>query len=775
MQQPVYYQQSPVTPTAPGQYYYDEAPAVYDKSSRNLIVPLSEATLSEDDTEEPTELHTIRIDNLKPGTEVEQVLKLIDYGPLEGWSMKETYALVTFGDSSVANACLHDLQNRIAELRTTLASDIEVQPAPTDHDAATRVIHIAGLPKDMTQSLIVKSLNEFGEIETIKFQNTKNSALVYFTTIESAIECMKALAAEHENATTLFSESTVSYARDVNSRSVSASGVNSVYELNNDSLLDPYSTPSTSVSSPQYGSAKLSSRLPSIPGPRHPAALHHQIVPPASYYAVAQSVTPILPPQSSSDYAPSFIQTPMSSLTHLPSFSSSPRYSPHPSTSSSVFETAYTNVGNRTIYLGNLDVTTTEEDICNMVRGGMLESVKLLRDKRVCFVTFIRPEDAAGFMSRATKSGVYVHSRLLKVGWGRNSSPLSPSIQEAVDDGASRNLYIGISKEEDDEAKASHSKRAVVPAEETLRRDFSFYGTVEQVNYFDDGRCAFVNFADIASCLKAISDFTGPRSSEIHAAFHDRYVPFTIAYGKDRCGLPPKKKKKKKKKKQASQKSQSRRNVSYEDEVASLDETFHQALDFMQIRSQMLDEKLHKNPFPKPLSSSDEESQSEADPQPPVMPVRRALSSSSSSCGTAIHRLHQPSVRASRRSTGVDPLVKFPSPYYNSPTIGYYGAPEVVDYPPQYPSPLPVAQPMPYQAPPAQPVYYQNYSSTQLVNQNRYYQAMPTAVPMVPVYYQTAPVAAVPAVPVPEEQWSDVDSSDDQEFDDAREDEEGLV
>jgi len=42
---------------------------------------------------------------------------------------------------------------------------------------------------------------------------------------------------------------------------------------------------------------------------------------------------------------------------------------------------------NRTIYLGNIHPETTAEDLCNAIRGGVLQSIRYMQDKHiaVCF------------------------------------------------------------------------------------------------------------------------------------------------------------------------------------------------------------------------------------------------------------------------------------------------------------------------------------------------------------------------------------------------------
>lgn len=173
------------------------------------------------------------------------------------------------------------------------------------------------------------------------------------------------------------------------------------------------------------------------------------------------------------------------------------------------------NLGNRTIYLGNIHPETTIEEICNVVRGGLLHHIRYIPDKHICFVTFIDPTSAASFYALSNLQGLMIHNRRLKIGWGKHSGPLPPAIALAVSGGASRNVYIGNL----DEAWT----------EERLRQDFSEYGEIELVNTLREKSCAFVNFTNIANAIKAIE---GMRNRE-------DYRRFKINFGKDRCGNPP--------------------------------------------------------------------------------------------------------------------------------------------------------------------------------------------------------------------------------------------
>ncbi|KAL5598884.1 uncharacterized protein BROUX77_005917 [Berkeleyomyces rouxiae] len=173
------------------------------------------------------------------------------------------------------------------------------------------------------------------------------------------------------------------------------------------------------------------------------------------------------------------------------------------------------NLGNRTIYLGNIHPETTLEEICNVIRGGLLHHVRYIPDKHICFVTFIDPTAAASFYALSNLQGLMIHNRRLKIGWGKHSGALPPAIALAVSGGASRNVYIGNLDE--------------TWTEERLRSDFTEYGEIELVNALREKSCAFVNFTNIANAIKAIEAI---RSK-------DEYKKFKVNFGKDRCGNAP--------------------------------------------------------------------------------------------------------------------------------------------------------------------------------------------------------------------------------------------
>ncbi|EGV61987.1 hypothetical protein CANTEDRAFT_125404 [Yamadazyma tenuis ATCC 10573] len=175
------------------------------------------------------------------------------------------------------------------------------------------------------------------------------------------------------------------------------------------------------------------------------------------------------------------------------------------------------NLGNRTVYLGNLHQESSIEEVCNVVRGGLLQSIRYLKERHVCFITFIDPIAAAQFFAMCQLHGLTIHNRRIKVGWGKHSGPLSNALSLAVSNGASRNIYVG-------NIIDFHYYN-----QEKLRTDFSKFGDIEQINYLEEKNCAFINFVNISNAIKAID---GIKS-------FDDYKSLKINFGKDRCGNLP--------------------------------------------------------------------------------------------------------------------------------------------------------------------------------------------------------------------------------------------
>ncbi|EEB08349.2 RNA-binding protein [Schizosaccharomyces japonicus yFS275] len=168
--------------------------------------------------------------------------------------------------------------------------------------------------------------------------------------------------------------------------------------------------------------------------------------------------------------------------------------------------------GNRTAFLGNLHESTETYEICNAIHYGPLHDVHYIPEKHICFITFISPEVARSFVEEYTKGRLYIHGRLVKVGWGKESRPFPAVLQTAVSNGASRTVYVGHVGKEDELEK--------------LLNEFSKYGEVEHFNYISKKKCVFISFTSLPNAIKAVS---GVRQNKA-------FRKFRIHYGVDRCG-----------------------------------------------------------------------------------------------------------------------------------------------------------------------------------------------------------------------------------------------
>ncbi|KAG5457775.1 MAG: hypothetical protein BJ554DRAFT_2132, partial [Olpidium bornovanus] len=170
--------------------------------------------------------------------------------------------------------------------------------------------------------------------------------------------------------------------------------------------------------------------------------------------------------------------------------------------------------GNRSVYLGGIHPDATCEDICNAIRGGILNQIRYLSDKHIAFVTFVDPSAAVGFYNTCAFQGLVVKSRRVRVGWGK-PAVVPRDVLAAVQVGASRNVYLGGIEDNVNE--------------DQLRADFSAFGEIELVNILREKSCGFVNFTTVSAAMKAVE---GMRASP-------GYAGVKINFGKDRCGNPP--------------------------------------------------------------------------------------------------------------------------------------------------------------------------------------------------------------------------------------------
>ncbi|PWZ00017.1 hypothetical protein BCV70DRAFT_217054 [Testicularia cyperi] len=415
---------------------------------------------------------TVYVGNLPADASVDEMLNLVKFGPIENVRIlpEKNCAFISFLDGPTAtafhaDACVKKVSLHNQELKIGWGKPSPCPPAiamAVQQNQASRNVYLGQLDDDASEQSLRDDLSRFGPIDQVKIVRDKNIGFVHFLSIQTAIKVVATLPTEPA-----WAGKRINYGKD---------------------------------------------RCAYVPKSQQQNQAHNN-----------QAAAMGLAAAASLGYPTAFTGAngfgPNAASAALDENSRSP--------ASSVFgpaaammgtnATALQQLGNRTIYLGNIHPDTTTEEICNHIRGGILQNIRYIPEKHIAFVTFVDANTALAFYHLATYSGVMIHNRRLKIGWGKHSGPLSPAIQLAVQAGGSRNVYIGNIDDPD------------MLNEEKIRNDFSQYGEIEMVNSLREKNCAFANFTNIQSAIKCIE---GMKS-------HPDYQSVKISYGKDRCGNPP--------------------------------------------------------------------------------------------------------------------------------------------------------------------------------------------------------------------------------------------
>ncbi|KAJ3112196.1 hypothetical protein HK100_002425 [Physocladia obscura] len=169
----------------------------------------------------------------------------------------------------------------------------------------------------------------------------------------------------------------------------------------------------------------------------------------------------------------------------------------------------------RVLYLGGLHPDATAKDICDVVRGGLIQRVHVLTEKNTAFVTFLDGIAATNLFVRGNNEGVVIKGKRVKVGWGKPAPIISGAMFSALQNGATRNVYVG--------------PLSPYLTEDQLNKDFSEYGEVEFIHLVPEKNIAFVSMCDICSAIAAVESIKSAKSD---------YAGLRVHYGKDRCNQP---------------------------------------------------------------------------------------------------------------------------------------------------------------------------------------------------------------------------------------------
>ncbi|KAN0062735.1 hypothetical protein ACQY0O_004930 [Thecaphora frezii] len=418
---------------------------------------------------------TVYVGNLPADASVDELLNLVKFGPIEMVRLlpEKNCAFISFLDGATAtafhaDACVKKVSLHSQELKIGWGKASPCPPTvmmAVQQSQATRNVYLGQLDDDVTEESLRDDLARFGPIDQVKIVRDKNIGFVHFLSIQTAMKVVATLPTEPA-----WAGKRVNYGKDrcayipksqqqnqAHNNQAAAMGLAAAASLG-------YPTAFGGAAGAAFG-PNGAAGAPLDENGRSPAS---SVFGPAAAIMGANAA-------------------------------------------------ALQQMGNRTVYLGNIHPETTTEEICNHIRGGILQNIRYIPEKHIAFVTFVDANTALAFYHLASYSGIMIHNRRLKIGWGKHSGPLSPAIQLAVQAGGSRNVYIG---NIDDPDKLN---------EEKIRGDFSQYGEIEMVNSLREKNCAFANFTNIQSAIKCIEGMKN----------HPDYQNVKIAYGKDRCGNPP--------------------------------------------------------------------------------------------------------------------------------------------------------------------------------------------------------------------------------------------
>ncbi|KAK7057844.1 negative regulator of differentiation 1 [Favolaschia claudopus] len=497
---------------------------------------------------------TVYIGNLPPSASVDELLNLVHFGPLESIRVlpEKSCVFLSFLDAPTASAFYADALVRKLTLHTQelkvgwgkpSAVPAQVMQAITQ-SGASRNVYLGALDENMTEEMLRDELSRFGLIDQVKIVRDKNIGFVHFLSIGVATKVVNTLPTDPA-----WAGKRVNYGKDrcayvPKSQQAAAHQAQAAAAQ---SLVGGFGGFGGQMASPIVGANAFASPLVTTQqtpfGGNGPSAAAYANSPASAHPSGAgvnpftgsangagggaNGTSPGAQPQGSPNagyYTPApFSPDALSAMMGMGMFGGmgmggmmSPM-SPGGLNMMGGLPGMGMAGGNRTVYLGNIHPETTTEDLCNAIRGGVLQSIRYMADKHIAFITFIDPAAAFTFFQVSSYQGLTLNNRRLKIGWGKNSGPLPPTLALAVHAGATRNVYIG--NVEDFE----------VFSEERLKTDFGEFGDIELVNFLKEKNCAFVNFTNISNAIKAIESIKN----------RPEYANLRIAHGKDRCANPP--------------------------------------------------------------------------------------------------------------------------------------------------------------------------------------------------------------------------------------------
>ncbi|KAF9529740.1 hypothetical protein CPB83DRAFT_249698 [Crepidotus variabilis] len=440
---------------------------------------------------------TVYVGNLPSTASVDELLNLVHFGPLESIRVlpEKSCVFLSFLDGATAAAFHADatvkklsLHGQELKIGWGKPSPVPAQVAlAISQSNASRNVYLGGLEEAMTEEMLRDELSRFGLIDQVKIVRDKNIGFVHFLSISIATKVVNTLPTEPA-----WAGKRVNYGKD----------------------RCAYVPKSQQVAAQQAQAAAAQSLV----------AQQQAAAAAAAAAVMASPAQANFPPGAFGGYPGAGQPNGMPGMNGMGGGGTNPFEMMAAANGMAAGMGGGVNGAagnmqglNRTVYLGNIHPETTPEDLCNAIRGGVLQSIRYMQDKHIAFVTFVDPAAAFTFFQVASYQGLTLNNRRLKIGWGKNSGPLPPSLALAVHGGATRNVYIG--NIEDFE----------MWTEDRLKRDFGEFGDIELINFLKEKNCAFVNFTNISNAIKAIDAIKNK----------PEYANLRISNGKDRCANPP--------------------------------------------------------------------------------------------------------------------------------------------------------------------------------------------------------------------------------------------
>lgn len=174
----------------------------------------------------------------------------------------------------------------------------------------------------------------------------------------------------------------------------------------------------------------------------------------------------------------------------------------------------------RTVFLSGIHPEASLEDLCDVIRGGNLESVRLLKDKQTAFVSFVEAEAAKAFYEHTNQRGFFIKGEAVKrIGWA-DIRILSSQILLSLKRGATRVVYLGNLN-----SNAFNRDR--------LTEIGQAFGPVESVKFIRDKvsssvSLGFISFSELKDSITAVQVLSD----------EPEYKGCKVGYGRDRCSDP---------------------------------------------------------------------------------------------------------------------------------------------------------------------------------------------------------------------------------------------